>query len=217
MQVVAQPDLIQHPAFGRQQRQIGPHVGQVQLCTVGGIGLDAAIGHHQTAIGQRFQIMWTDALTVPFRDAGKARRLPDTDPPGGPLGHNLRGDQLAAIGGKHAVAVELAAKGRGKVVADLAGQAIDHQRKAARTPRKGHRQRLRRMGGGGMATGGQRQLEQALPGGGQAMQHEVIPEFAGGKTGRAAHLGPGHPRQAGGGQSGQKGATCGHVNPRPPR
>ena len=75
-------------------------------------------------------------------------------------------------------------------MADLAGEAINHQRKAARTAREGHGQRLRRMGGGGMAPRRQRQLKQALPGDGQAVQHEFIARLSSSQTDRAAHLGP---------------------------
>ena len=82
MQIVGQVDAVQNLPPRRQQRQVGAHLGQVQFGPVGGVGLYAAIGNDQAAIRQSLQIMRTDALTVPFRNAGKARSLPDPDAPG---------------------------------------------------------------------------------------------------------------------------------------
>jgi hypothetical protein len=48
-QIVGQADLIEQRAVGGKQGQVGAHVGQVQLGAVARIGLDAAIGHDQTA------------------------------------------------------------------------------------------------------------------------------------------------------------------------
>ena len=95
------------------------------------------------------------------------------------------------------------------------GSTVDHQREGSRAAGKGDRFGPLGMCGGGMAAPRQSDLEQRLPGCGQPMQDKSLALLPGGKEGRAADLGPGQARGAGGSKGGKESAAL-HVNPRPP-
>ena len=216
MQPVLQHHLFQHRAFGRQHRQVRPHGGDVQLGAVLRVGLDAPIRHHQPPVCQPLHVMRADAATVPFADAGIACRLPQPDPPQGPLGHHFRGHQHPAVRGEHAMAVELPPLGRGQPGLHRAGDAVDDQREGAGAAGEGHGLGPGGMGGGGMAAGGQGNGKEAVARRRQPVQFVGLAHLGGGKEIRAARRGPADPRQARRHHSRQKAPPRCHLSPRPP-
>ena len=76
--------------------------------------------------------MRADAAAVPLADARETRRLPQPNPPRRTFRHHFRGHQQRAIRRERAVAVELAAFGRGQSVPHRPGQTIQHQAQTCR-------------------------------------------------------------------------------------
>ena len=215
VQIRGQFHLLLYLARQAQIAEVGAHKGDVELGAASiRVGLDAAIGDHQTGgVAAQEHLMRADAAGGKLADAAIVAGVPDANHAFAALEGILGRIHHLALGGEHAVTVEVMPLRWLQPRQLRARAAVDDIGKSTGTAGKGHRFGPCGVGAGGMAPIRQGMAEQHLARLREPRDHKQSQfVLARREIGGRARVGPGGGRgHAAGHQACNEAASRGHL------